>query len=562
MTSIKAIIRSVKEKVGQYDPIEVKVREATSSDKWGAKSTLMAEIARSTNDHKEYNKLFAMLWKRLKDDSIPIHVLKAMILIEYLLRNGSDRFIRDVKDRIETIDKKKRFQAKSTKIEDQDRARQVRRKAAALISLISDEKRLQRERLTADRIKNVKNSAISHDSTGIGGKFTGMNDASKDTKGEDDIFDKMKKKKDDNDDDDDFGEDPFDAKPKKKKPSKKDDFEDDFNDDPFETKPKKKKEAFRDDPFEDSEDPFEKQKSADPFASAPAAAADPFDEPKRKPREGKRKKGKKPKAKPAAQLDVFEEPAQEKAPAASANGGGLEDLFNAVNIDGVSAAGPGAGLAAGSEAAPGVPKQPSVDFLSGALGGGEPEPSNGGFPGFSEPEAKKEKGGLGMVNLDNIMEARKASPKVAKKSMLDMQQGTINVDYRGVSGQQQSRPPATTGAGADVFFGGDSKQNALEGMFGGSSPAPQPVRPPLQQQWGAQQGGYPGGYYPQQGYGAPAPGYGGYGGGYGMQPQMGMQSQPMMGNPFLAQPMQAQPQRAPAPAQAPKQDDAFNGLAW
>lgn len=34
----------------QYDPIEIKVREATSNDAWGAKTTLMAEIARATND--------------------------------------------------------------------------------------------------------------------------------------------------------------------------------------------------------------------------------------------------------------------------------------------------------------------------------------------------------------------------------------------------------------------------------------------------------------------------------------------------------------------------------
>lgn len=47
-----------------------------------------------------------------------------MILIEYLLRNGSDRFIRDVKDRIDTINNKKRYQARSSKIDDVERARQ------------------------------------------------------------------------------------------------------------------------------------------------------------------------------------------------------------------------------------------------------------------------------------------------------------------------------------------------------------------------------------------------------------------------------------------------------
>lgn len=65
-----------KNAIVSYEPIEKLVREATSNDPWGAKSTLMAEIALATNDHTQYNKLFAMLWKRLNDDANVLHVQK------------------------------------------------------------------------------------------------------------------------------------------------------------------------------------------------------------------------------------------------------------------------------------------------------------------------------------------------------------------------------------------------------------------------------------------------------------------------------------------------------
>jgi hypothetical protein len=36
--------------VYQFEEIEVKVREATSSDRWGVTDSAMADIARATND--------------------------------------------------------------------------------------------------------------------------------------------------------------------------------------------------------------------------------------------------------------------------------------------------------------------------------------------------------------------------------------------------------------------------------------------------------------------------------------------------------------------------------
>ena len=82
--NIKAAIRAAKNM--QYEPIEVKVREATNNDPWGQSTSVMADIARSTHHHDEYSLLFKMVWKRLNDHEHVMHVQKALILIDFLLR--------------------------------------------------------------------------------------------------------------------------------------------------------------------------------------------------------------------------------------------------------------------------------------------------------------------------------------------------------------------------------------------------------------------------------------------------------------------------------------------
>eukprot|EP00472_Partenskyella_glossopodia_P009711 CAMPEP_0197524992 /NCGR_PEP_ID=MMETSP1318-20131121/10547_1 /TAXON_ID=552666 /ORGANISM="Partenskyella glossopodia, Strain RCC365" /LENGTH=580 /DNA_ID=CAMNT_0043078121 /DNA_START=51 /DNA_END=1793 /DNA_ORIENTATION=- len=580
MSNFRGLVRGIKNVVIQYDPIEIKVREATSNDAWGAKTTLMAEIARATNDHKEYNKLFAMLWKRLKDDANVLHVQKAMILIEYLLRNGSDRFIRDVKDRIDTINNKKRYQARSSKIDDVERARQVRRKAAALISLISDEKRLHRERVTADRIKNVKNSAVSSDSFQT--SRTPYAEGPQTHLPEEHLrsMKEMKTQKKDDAFAEDFEDDPF-AAPKKKKPAA-----DPFDDDPFESnsKPKPSADPFADDPFAKSAPKKAEPKSADPFGEGggaddafAAAAASRSSKPTKK----KSKKKKKRSSKSNGSADPFngngadpfassqqvpaavfeEEPAE--APAASGESANdLSGLFAAV----------GETATQSTISQPHVShhqKQASVDFLSGGGGGGEePAPQGDAFSGFAseEPTAETTSSLSGIVNLDNIMEGKKQAPK-SKKSMKQMQQLNVGIDVFG-GGQPAPAPgpaPKMMGAPsrtADVFF--DQKETALHDIFGSSAPAPAP-QPQMQQPYGNPGYGHPSQQMMGRGYGMQQP----MGGGYGMPQQQQynpyMQQQAPMQqnyNPFMAPMPAAQPAPRPKPAPKQKQDDAFGGLAW
>jgi hypothetical protein len=50
--SLNTLRRKIKDKM--YDPVEIKIREATSNDPWSATHTLLHEIARATHDYDVY----------------------------------------------------------------------------------------------------------------------------------------------------------------------------------------------------------------------------------------------------------------------------------------------------------------------------------------------------------------------------------------------------------------------------------------------------------------------------------------------------------------------------
>jgi hypothetical protein len=149
----------------QYTEIEIKVRNATNNDKWGVSSSSMADIARATNDYQEYPQLFAMLWKRLNDVEHVMHVYKALILVEYLLRNGAERFLNDAKKRVRDISQLTKY--KHYDDNNRDDAVEARNKAKQIYQLLTDEQRLKEERQKAVKIKDVKMSGFGSNDYGV-----------------------------------------------------------------------------------------------------------------------------------------------------------------------------------------------------------------------------------------------------------------------------------------------------------------------------------------------------------------------------------------------------------
>lgn len=155
------IRRQMKNMVNNYSDAEKKVREATSNDPWGPSSSLMSEIADLTYNVVAFSEIMSMIWKRLNDHGKNWrHVYKALTLLDYLIKTGSERVALQCKENIFAIQTLKDFQYIDR--DGKDQGINVREKSKQLVVLLKDEDRLKGERSgisnkITDRILNSWN---------------------------------------------------------------------------------------------------------------------------------------------------------------------------------------------------------------------------------------------------------------------------------------------------------------------------------------------------------------------------------------------------------------------
>ncbi|KAK7886341.1 hypothetical protein WMY93_025962 [Mugilogobius chulae] len=150
--STSSLRRQVKNIVHNYSEAEIKVREATSNDPWGPSSSLMSEIADLTYNVVAFSEIMSMVWKRLNDHGKNWrHVYKAMTLMEYLIKTGSERVAQQCRENIYAVQTLKDFQYIDR--DGKDQGVNVREKAKQLVTLLKDEERLREERIHASKPK-------------------------------------------------------------------------------------------------------------------------------------------------------------------------------------------------------------------------------------------------------------------------------------------------------------------------------------------------------------------------------------------------------------------------
>uniref|UniRef100_A0AAY5K262 ENTH domain-containing protein n=1 Tax=Esox lucius TaxID=8010 RepID=A0AAY5K262_ESOLU len=146
------IRRSVKNMVNNYSDAEKKVREATSNDPWGPSSSLMSEVADLTYNVVAFSEIMSMIWRRLNDHGKNWrHVYKALTLLDYLIKTGSERVALQCKENIFAIQTLKDFQYVDR--DGKDQGINVREKSKQLVVLLKDEDRLKGERSQALKTK-------------------------------------------------------------------------------------------------------------------------------------------------------------------------------------------------------------------------------------------------------------------------------------------------------------------------------------------------------------------------------------------------------------------------
>ncbi|XP_011498280.1 PREDICTED: epsin-2 isoform X2 [Ceratosolen solmsi marchali] len=149
--NLAGIRRDIVNLAHNYSNAQKAVRKATSNDPWGPSSTLMGEIADLTYNVVAFTEIMQMLWKRLNDHGKNWrHVYKALVLLEYLIKTGTEKVAQQCKENIYAIQTLKDFQYMEGH---KDQGINVREKAKQLVALLRDDERLRNERARALKAK-------------------------------------------------------------------------------------------------------------------------------------------------------------------------------------------------------------------------------------------------------------------------------------------------------------------------------------------------------------------------------------------------------------------------
>lgn len=158
--------------VMNYTETEAKVREATNDDPWGPSGQQMQEIASFTFTYEAFPEVMGMLWKRMLQDVKQNwrRVYKSLLLLDYLLKNGSERVVTSAREHIYDLRSLENY----TFVDDngKDQGINIRHKVTDMIDFIQDDDRLRDERKKAKKNKD-KYIGMSSDSQGSFGKGGG-----------------------------------------------------------------------------------------------------------------------------------------------------------------------------------------------------------------------------------------------------------------------------------------------------------------------------------------------------------------------------------------------------
>ncbi|XP_012560638.1 clathrin interactor 1 isoform X2 [Hydra vulgaris] len=145
MWKIREIQDKVTNVVMNYTEVETKVREATNDDQWGPHGTIMNELAKFTYTYEHFPEVMGMLWKRLLlEQKYWRRVYKSLLLLRYLITNGSERVVTSARDHLFDMRQLESYQHIDELGKDQ--GLNIRHKVKEIIDLIQDDARLRDER--------------------------------------------------------------------------------------------------------------------------------------------------------------------------------------------------------------------------------------------------------------------------------------------------------------------------------------------------------------------------------------------------------------------------------
>ncbi|XP_031427818.1 clathrin interactor 1 isoform X2 [Clupea harengus] len=180
MWKVRELVDKATNVVMNYSEIESKVREATNDDPWGPSGQLMGEIAKATFMYEQFPEVMNMLWTRMLKDNKKNwrRVYKALLLLAYLIRNGSERVVTSAREHIYDLRSLENYHFADENGKDQ--GINVRQKVKEMVDFVQDDDRLRDERKKA---KKNKDKYIGVSSDTMGGFKSGDQSLDADSKG-------------------------------------------------------------------------------------------------------------------------------------------------------------------------------------------------------------------------------------------------------------------------------------------------------------------------------------------------------------------------------------------
>ncbi|XP_072001588.1 clathrin interactor 1 isoform X2 [Engystomops pustulosus] len=165
MWKVRELVDKATNVVMNYSEIESKVREATNDDPWGPSGQLMGEIAKATFMYEQFPELMNMLWTRMLKDNKKNwrRVYKSLLLLAYLIRNGSERVVTSGREHIYDLRSLENYHFVDENGKDQ--GINIRQKVKEMVEFVQDDDRLREERKKAKKNKD-KYVGVSSESAG------------------------------------------------------------------------------------------------------------------------------------------------------------------------------------------------------------------------------------------------------------------------------------------------------------------------------------------------------------------------------------------------------------
>ncbi|XP_076246198.1 clathrin interactor lqfR [Calliopsis andreniformis] len=169
MWKVRELMDKATNVVMNYTETEAKVREATNDDAWGPTGAMMQELAQATFTYEQFPEVMSMLWKRmLQEKRNWRRTYKSLLLLNYLVRNGSERVVTSSREHIYDLRSLENY----TCIDEfgKDQGINIRHKVRELIDFIQDDEKLREERKKA---KKNKDKYVGLSSEAMGMRFGG-----------------------------------------------------------------------------------------------------------------------------------------------------------------------------------------------------------------------------------------------------------------------------------------------------------------------------------------------------------------------------------------------------